>query len=70
MNKYARLLTAIAEEFRIRQGKNESEIDFKVRIIYSALSRLAYARLWDKSVINHLSFGDLSETVSRNKNFR
>ena len=48
MNKYARLLTTIAEEFRIRQGKNESETDFKVRIIYSALSRLAYARLWDK----------------------
>lgn len=52
MNKYARLLTEIAEEFRIHQGKNESEIDFKVRIIYSALSRLAYARLWDKSVIS------------------
>ena len=52
MNKYARLLTTIAEEFRIRQGKNESETDFKVRIIYSALSRLAYARLWDKSVIS------------------
>ena len=52
MNKYARLLTAIAEEFRIRQGKNESETDFKSRIIYSALSRLAYARLWDRSVIS------------------
>lgn len=52
MNKYARLLTAIAEEFRIRRGKDESEVEFKGRIIYSTLSRLAYSSLWDKKEQN------------------
>lgn len=48
MIKYGKLSKFIAEECQIRQGKNESESNFKSRIIYSALCRLAYASLWDK----------------------
>lgn len=49
MKKYAGLLSSIAAEYDIRQGENEPNENFKSRIIYSALARLSYASLWDKS---------------------
>ena len=49
MKHYDGLLNSIAEEYCIKQGANESEANFKSRIIYSVIARLSYASLWDKS---------------------
>ncbi len=48
MNMRKQLLNAIAEEYHIRQGANESATDFRARLIYSALCRAAYASLFDE----------------------
>lgn len=48
MEKFGRLLCSIADELNIRRGTSESVEYFKRRIIYSAISRTAYASLWDK----------------------
>ena len=48
MEKFRRLLYSISDELNIRRGMSESEENFKRRIIYSAISRTAYASLWDK----------------------
>lgn len=47
MNQYNRLLGRIAEEFHVFQGKTETEVAWKSRIIYSLLGRMGYASLWD-----------------------
>lgn len=47
MNKYNGLLTEIAKNLHISQGDTEKEIEYKCRIIYSAVGRLAYASLLD-----------------------
>lgn len=49
MNKYRNFLNQIAEDFNIKQGKIESEANFKARVIYSVICRLSYASLWDNS---------------------
>lgn len=48
MEKFGRLLCSIADELNIRRGTSESVEYFKRRIIYSVISRTAYASLWDK----------------------
>ena len=48
MNKYNNLLIKIANELNIKKGNNEPELQYKSRIIYSAISRLGYSSLWDK----------------------
>lgn len=47
MNQYNRLLGRIADEFHVFQGKTETEVAWKSRIIYSLLGRMGYASLWD-----------------------
>lgn len=47
MQKYNSLLERISNELGIFKGENETERDFKSRIIYSAVGRLAYSSLWD-----------------------
>jgi len=47
MNQYYGLLHAIAKEFHIKQGKTESDEQWKARTIYSLLGRMAYASLMD-----------------------
>lgn len=48
MNKYNSLLSHIAFKLGIRKGDSESEENYKSRLIYSAISRIGYASLWDK----------------------
>lgn len=48
MNKYNSLLIRIATELGIHKGATESEVNYKSRLIYSAVSRIGYASLWDK----------------------
>lgn len=47
MTRYDGLMTEISKEFGIRQGKTETEINWKARILYSLLGRMSYASLSD-----------------------
>ena len=47
MNKYDNLMTKIGTEFNIKKGKTESVNDYKVRLIYSVLGRMAVSSLLD-----------------------
>ena len=47
MNKYDNLMIKIGTEFNIKKGKTENINDYKVRLIYSVLGRMAVASLLD-----------------------
>ena len=47
MNKYNKLLIHISEEYGINKGKNEERNQWKTRVIYSMLGRMAMASLFD-----------------------
>ena len=47
MNDYFNLLNRIAQEYNIQQGNQESEIEWKTRVIYSFLGQTGYASLFD-----------------------
>ena len=47
MNKYCNLLNSASEELGISRGASESQEQWKARIIYSILGRIAYASLFD-----------------------
>ncbi|MBR1580211.1 MAG: hypothetical protein IJ668_06910 [Selenomonadaceae bacterium] len=49
MSGLDRLLSTVADEYHIRRGSTEALESFKARIIYSALSRQAYAALFDRT---------------------
>lgn len=59
MNKYNGILKQAADDYRIIKGKSENETDWKSRIIYSILGRMALASLFDmededKSSVVHM----------------
>ncbi len=47
MTQYFKLLYKIAEEFNIKRGADEPEIDWKARIVYSFLGQVGYSALYD-----------------------
>ena len=47
MNKYNNLLMRISEDYAIRKGKSEDQNQWKARLIYSLLGRMALASLFD-----------------------
>ncbi len=47
MYQYFRLLRKVADEFNIEKGLTEDEIKWKARLLYSLLSQIAYASLYD-----------------------
>ena len=47
MDKYNRLLIRIADEYFVWKGKTENITQWKVRLIYCVLGRMALASLWD-----------------------
>lgn len=47
MNKYNNLLRNISERYGISKGKNETDNEWKARLIYSICGIMAYASLWD-----------------------
>ena len=47
MKKYNYLLEKVAERLNIYRGSTETESDYKARLIYSMLGRMAYTSLWD-----------------------
>ncbi len=48
MKKYNGLMEKISEDLHISRGKQESELSWKARILYSVLGQMAYASLWDE----------------------
>lgn len=47
MNEYNSLLSSAAHKYHIRQGKYETENDYKTRLVYSICGMMAYASLWE-----------------------
>lgn len=47
MNKYNGLLSAVARKYSIHKGAQETEDDWKTRLVYSICGMMAYASLWD-----------------------
>lgn len=47
MKDCLRLIESISEEYGIKKGKNESETQWKKRVIYSYLGQMGYASLFD-----------------------
>lgn len=63
MNKYQGLLTTIANELHIECGEAEHNDNWKARIVYSLLGRMAYASLSDHLEENEV-IPEESESVS------
>lgn len=49
MDKYNGLLSKVSRQYRILRGKQETEEEWKTRLIYSICGMMAYACLWDDS---------------------
>lgn len=47
MNKYNGLLSTVAHKYHILKGIQETEDDWKTRLVYSICGMMAYASLWD-----------------------
>lgn len=47
MNKYNELLLNISQQYHILKGNQETEIEWKTRLVYSICGMMAYASLWD-----------------------
>lgn len=65
MNKYNGLLSAVARKYYISQGTQETENDWKTRIVYSICGMMAYASLWDNSEEGPISIVHLKRRVRR-----
>ena len=47
MDKYNGLLLKISRQYHILKGKEETEGEWKTRLVYSICGMMAYACLWD-----------------------
>lgn len=47
MDKYNRLLSKVSRQYHILRGRQETEEEWKTRLIYSICGMMAYACLWD-----------------------
>lgn len=65
MNKYDGLLSAVAHKYHIYKGKQETENDWKTRLVYSICGMMAYASLWDKSEEESVSIVHLKRKVRK-----
>lgn len=63
MNKYNKLLLKVASRYNIRKGTEESEDDWKARLVYSICGMMAYASLWDESDEETVSIVHLKSKV-------
>ena len=52
MKKYNNLLAKVADEYSINKGFLEDEKQWKVRLIYTIIGRMALASTWDISEEN------------------
>ena len=63
MNKYNGLLSSVANKYQIHKGKQETENDWKTRLVYSICGMMAYASLWDDSEEEPVSIVHLKRKV-------
>ncbi len=63
MDKYNNLLLKVAGRYNIIKGTEESENDWKARLIYSICGMMAYASLWDESEEETVSIVHLKSKV-------
>ena len=63
MNKYNGLLSTVAQKYHIHKGTQETENDWKTRIVYSICGMMAYASLWDDSEEDFISIVHLKGKV-------
>ena len=63
MNKYNGLLLAVANKYHIHKGAQETENDWKTRLVYSICGMMAYASLWDNSEEEPISIVHLKRKV-------
>lgn len=63
MNKYNGLLSTVAHKYHIYKGTQETENDWKTRIVYSICGMMAYASLWDNSDEGSISIVHLKRKV-------
>lgn len=47
MNKYNALLSEVSRQYHILRGNQETEDEWKNRLVYSICGMMAYASLWD-----------------------
>lgn len=63
MNKYNHLLNRVADEFSILRGDKENSLQWKVRLIYSVIGRMAIASLYDIDEEESISITHLKRRV-------
>lgn len=63
MDKYNKLLLKVASRYNIIKGTEESENDWKARLVYSICGMMAYASLWDESEEETVSIVHLKSKV-------
>ncbi|SDY46980.1 hypothetical protein SAMN02910264_02313 [Ruminococcaceae bacterium YAD3003] len=63
MDKYNGLLRNASLEYSIDRGTHESITDFKSRIIYSIIGRMAMASLWDMPETGYVSINHLKNRI-------
>ncbi len=63
MNNYNNLLLTVAHKYRIRKGTQETENEWKTRLVYSICGMMAYASLWDDSEEEPISIVHLKRKV-------
>ena len=49
MNKYNGLLLKVSRQYHILRGTQETEEEWKTRLVYSICGMMAYASLWDNT---------------------
>ena len=47
MDKYNGLLSKVSRQYHILRGTQETEDEWKTRLVYSICGMMAYASLWD-----------------------
>ena len=65
MNKYNGLLSTVAHKYHIYKGIQETENDWKTRLVYSICGMMAYASLWDDPEEGTISIVHLKRKVCR-----
>lgn len=63
MNKYNKLLLKVASRYNIIKGTEESENEWKARLVYSICGMIGYASLWDESEEETVSIVHLKSKV-------
>lgn len=63
MNKYNGLLSTVAHKHHIHKGTQETENDWKIRLVYSICGIMAYASLWDNSEEEPISILHLKRKI-------